>query len=50
MRGLRTAIAGRFDAGDNNRVGIVEFALMIALVVVVVTAGALLLLSQHTSW
>ncbi len=42
MRGLWTAIAGRFEAGEDNRGGGgVEYALMIALVAVVVTAGAL---------
>ena len=42
MRGLWTAPAGRFEAGDDNRGGGVEYALMVA---VVVTAGALLLIS-----
>ena len=42
MGGLGTAITDRFDAGDDDRVGIVEYALMIALVAVVATVGALL--------
>ena len=45
MHGLWTAIAGRFEAGDDNRGGGGEYALMIALVAVVVTAGALLFIS-----
>ena len=50
MRGLWVAIAGRFEAGDDNRAGIVEYAMMIVLVAVVVTATALLVLSQFTGW
>ncbi len=48
MRGLWTAIAGRFEAGGDNRGGIVEYALTIALVAVVVPTGALLFLSHFT--
>ena len=48
MRGSWTAIAGRFEAGEDNRGGIVEYALMIALVAVVATSVALLLLTQLT--
>ena len=48
MRGLWTVPAGRFEAGDDNRGGIVEYALMIALVAVLVTTGALLFISHFT--
>ena len=48
MHGLWTAIAGRFEAGDDNRGDIVEYALMIALVAVVATAGTLLFISHFT--
>ncbi len=50
MRGLWTAITDRFEAGDGDRVGIVEYALMTALVAVVATVGALLFLSQLLGW
>ena len=51
MRGLWTAIADRFEGGDDDdRVGIVEHALMIALSVVAATAGAVLFLSQLLGW
>jgi Flp pilus assembly pilin Flp len=50
MRGLWVALTGRFEAGDSDRAGIVEYAMMIALVAVVVTAAALLVLSQFIGW
>ena len=47
MRGLWTAIAGRFEAGEDSRGG-GEYALMIELVAVVATGAALLPLTQLT--
>lgn len=48
MRGLLTAIAGRLGrAGEGaDRAGVVEYALMIALVAVVVTASVLFVYTQ----
>jgi hypothetical protein len=50
MGGLWRAITDRFEAGEDDRVGIVEYALVIALSAVVATAGVLLLLSQLVGW
>jgi len=50
MRGVGKAITDRFEAGDDDRVGIVEHRLMIALAVVAATAGGLLFLSQLLAW
>jgi hypothetical protein len=50
MRGVWTAITDRFKAGDDDRVGIVEHRLMIALSVVAATAGGVLFLSQLLGW
>jgi len=51
MRRVWTAITDRFEAGDDDdRVGVVEHRLMIALSVVAATAGALLFLSQLLGW
>ena len=50
MGGLWRAITDRFEAGEDDRVGIVEYALVIALSAVVATAGVLLLLSQLIGW
>jgi Flp pilus assembly pilin Flp len=50
MLGLWTAIAGRLGSADegDDRAGIVEYALMIALVAVVVTASVLLVYTKLT--
>ena len=45
MRSSRTAIQSRHSEGD-QRASIVEYALMIALVAVLVIASALLLVAQ----
>jgi hypothetical protein len=50
MRRVWTAITNRFEAEDDDRVGIVEHRLMIALSVVAATAGGLLFLSQLLAW
>ena len=50
MGGLWRAITDRFEAGEDDRVGIVEYALVIALSAVIATAGMLLLLSQLIGW
>ncbi len=50
MRGLWTAFTDRFKVVDDDRVGIVEHRLMIALSVVAATAGGLLFLSQLLGW
>ncbi len=50
MGGLWRAITDRFEAGDDDRVGIVEHALVMALSAVVATAGVLLFLSQLVGW
>jgi hypothetical protein len=50
MGDLWRAITDRFEAGEDDRVGIVEYALVIALSAVVSTAAVLLLLSQLVGW
>ncbi len=50
MGGLWRAITDRFEAGGDDRVGIVEQALVMALSAVVATAGVLLYLSQLLGW
>ena len=50
MGGLWRAVTDRFEAGDDDRVGIVEYALVMALSAVVATAGVLLYLSQLVGW
>ncbi len=50
MGDLWRAITDRFEAGEDDRVGIVEYALVIALSAVGATAGVLLLLSQLIGW
>ena len=50
MGDLWRAITDRFEAGEDDRVGIVEYALVIALSAVIATAGMLLLLSQLIGW
>ncbi len=50
MGGLWRSITDRFEAGEDDRVGIVEYALVMALGAVVVTAGMLLFLSQLLGW
>ncbi len=50
MGDLWRAITERFEAGEDDRVGIVEYALVIALSAVIATAGMLLLLSQLIGW
>jgi hypothetical protein len=50
MGGLWRAMTDRFEAGEDDRVGIVEYALVIALSAVVATAAVLLLLSQLIGW
>ena len=46
MGGLWRAVTDRFEAGEDDRVGIVEYALVMGLSAVVATAGVLLFLSQ----
>ena len=50
MRGLWMAIAGRLGSASegDDRGGVVEYALMIALIAVVVTAGVLFVYTQLT--
>ncbi len=50
MGGLWRAITDRFEAGEADRVGIVEYALVIALSAVVATAAVLVFLSQLLGW
>ena len=50
MGDLWRAITDRFEAGDDDRVGIVEHALVMALSAVVATVGVLLFLSQLLGW
>jgi Flp pilus assembly pilin Flp len=50
MGGLWRAITDRFEAGDEDRVGIVEYALVMALSAVLATAGVLVYLSQLLRW
>jgi len=50
MGGLWRAITDRFEAGEDDRVGIVEYALVMALSAVVATAGVLVFLSQLLGW
>ena len=50
MGDLWRAITDRFEAGEDDRVGIVEYALVMALSAVVATAAVLLLLSQLIGW
>ena len=50
MGDLWRAITDRFEAGEDDRVGIVEYALVIALSAVVATAAVLVFLSQLLSW
>ncbi len=50
MGGLWRSITDRFEAGEDDRVGIVEYALVITLSAVVTTAAVLLLLSQLIGW
>jgi hypothetical protein len=50
MGGLWRAVTDRFEAGEDDRVGIVEYALVIALSAVIATAGVLLFLSQLIGW
>jgi len=50
MGDLWRAITDRFEAGEVDRVGIVEYALVMALSAVVATAAVLLLLSQLIGW
>ncbi len=50
MRRVWRAITDRFEVGDDDRVGLVEHRLMIALSVVAATAGGLLFLSQLLAW
>ncbi len=44
------AITDRFEAGEDDRVGIVEYALVMALGAVIATAAVLLFLSQLLGW
>ncbi len=46
MGDLWRAITDRFEAGEDDRVGIVEYALVIALSAVVATAAVLVFLSS----
>ncbi len=50
MGGLWRAITDRFEAGEDDRVAIVEYASAIALSAVVATAGVLLFVSQLIGW
>jgi hypothetical protein len=50
MGDLWRAMTDRFEAGEDDRVGIVEYALVMALSAVVATAGMLLFLSQLIGW
>ena len=50
MGGLWRAVTDRFEAGEDDRVGIVEYALVMALSAVLATAGVLLFLSQLVGW
>ena len=50
MGDLWRAITDRFEAGEDDRVGIVEYALVMALSAVLATAGVLLYLSQLVGW
>ena len=50
MGDLWRAITDRFEGGEDDRVGIVEYALVMALSAVVATAAVLLLLSQLIGW
>jgi len=50
MGGLWRAVTDRFEAGEDDRVGIVEYALVMALSAVLATAGVLLYLSQLVGW